>query len=120
MGAKFDATDTGYVRRVLQKIKNSDPTNLDAALHDAAAKLHRFIDKVCEEQSECHAILLNFILAVANRGETKERAIAIWLKHAVQIFESDIARYRRFDVEPDMRTLEAYRTLKREFILASS
>jgi hypothetical protein len=117
MGVKIDG---GYVRHVLQKIKNSDSANLDAALHDAAANLHRFIDENRLNQSECNALLLKFIVAVTDRGETKERAIAIWLKHAVRVFESDIARARRFGVEPDALTLETHRTLKREFILASS
>jgi hypothetical protein len=117
MGVKVD---DGYVRHVLRKIKDSNSANLDASLHDAAANLHRFIDENSVSQSECNAILLRFIAAVTDRGETKERAIAIWLKHAVRVFESDIARARKFGVEPDMRTLETHRALKREFILASS
>jgi hypothetical protein len=63
---------------------------------------------------------MKFLDAVVARGETRERAVAIWLKQAVNDFEFEMACLRKIDVEPDKKMLNSYRSLKREFILASS
>jgi hypothetical protein len=117
MGTNLDFEDRRYIRSLFRRIRDCDSKQLDFVLHDTAHKLHEFVQDTCETKSQCAEVIQDFINTVVVRGEAKERAIAIWLKQAVKDIESDIAGYRRINVEPDKETLEMYNSLKRELIL---
>jgi hypothetical protein len=120
MGAVLDTQNERYVNKLLRRIKESSSGELDTVLHDSAQKLYDFMCDVCEKRSDCNLIVLKYLDAVVARGETRRRAVAIWLKHAVNDLEFELDCLRKIDVEPNKEMLESYRSLKREFILASS